>query len=65
MSNYSPKKRHISGLVVNPYTIVLGPSGGITYANGKKYIGGGGSGSSPQPANVAPATPTPHCGSCQ
>lgn len=38
LDNYSPRKRHITGLRVNPYTIT---ENGAVYANGSTYVGDG------------------------
>lgn len=38
LDNYSPRKRHVTGLRINPYTIT---TQGVRYANGQTYVGDG------------------------
>lgn len=62
--NYAPRKIAVNGIKVRPYTYVSGPSGGIIYQNGQKYVGNG-DGQALQPAQLtAPAVATPGCRSC-
>lgn len=62
--NYTPHKIHVSGLKYNPHTYVIGPSGGIIYRNGQRYVAtdsdGQASGNPPEAAIMN----TPDCGCC-
>lgn len=61
--NYAPRKVHVSGLRVRPYSIVMGTNGGVKYANGQTYVSGnldGQSNGQPAPAVVN----TPSCQKC-
>lgn len=62
-NNYSPHKRHITGLKYNPYVLT---HNGAVFANGNTYNGGGVDGTGPSPARFEypPALNVPGCGHC-
>jgi len=63
--NYAPRRIAVNGIKVRPYVTVSGPSGGVIFQNGQKYVGNGSDGQALQPAVLsAPAVATPGCRSC-
>lgn len=61
---YSPRRLHVSGLTINPYQYVIGPSGGIVYQNGQRYVASATDGQSAGDAPQVAIMNTPECGCC-